>query len=275
MKDRGAVLKPDNKMNHPYRLFFAIVLLFTACTSSKNLNYLDNLPEAAGEQYFPMEIPDYRIEPRDILYITIKAMTADGYIEDLLLGARAANQAAYIGSESTQFLMGYNVNLAGEIVVPVVGNLKVEGLTIEEARDSIQVEADRYFKNSKVDCKLLSYRYTVLGEARAPGTYINYNSYLTILEALGKAGGISDFGRRDEVLVIRSTGDGTITYRVNLQDSGLLESEAYFMKPNDVIIVQAVKHKVFNLNLPTYSFILTTLTSTITTTLLLISFLKK
>jgi polysaccharide export outer membrane protein len=120
----------------------------------------------------------------------------------------------------------------------------------------------------------LSYKFTVIGEVRAPGTYINYNNYLTVLEAIGRAGGVGDYGKRTKVLVVRPDEKGTRTYTLNLQDKDLLSSEAYFLHPNDVVIVQPEKHKIFNMNLPTYSFILTGITSTVTTALLLINYLK-
>jgi len=95
---------------------------------------------------------------------------------------------------------------------------------------------------------------------------------LTVLEAIGRAGGVGDYGRRDRVLVVRSTPEGSKTYLINLQDKNLLLSEAYFLMPNDVIIIEPVKHKIFNMNLPTISFAVSTITGIITTTLLLINY---
>ena len=245
-----------------------------SCTSQKKLAYLNNLPELGGEEKFTMEIPDYRIQPRDILYITIKAMTPDGTINDFLISARNAG-GVYVGQgESGGYLYGYDVNSEGNIVLPAVGPIKVEGLTLEETRKLLQTSADKVFKNSTVECKLLSFKFTVIGEVNAPGTYFNYNNYLTVLEAIGRAGGLGDYGNRDKVLVVRPIDKGTKTFRLNLQDKKILSSEAYFLLPNDVVIVEPLKQKIFNLNLPTISFIFTTVTSTITMTLLLINYLK-
>ncbi|MCD4770578.1 MAG: polysaccharide biosynthesis/export family protein [Bacteroidales bacterium] len=245
-------------------------ILLAGCTSSEKLTYLNNLPDTSETQYFPMDIPDYKVQYRDILYITIKAMTPDGSIEDMLLGRASYNQSSYIRDESSQYIIGYNVDEKGNVFLPVIGKVKVADHTIPEIRDILQAKTDKYFKNTFVECKLLSFKYTVLGEARAPGTYINYNNYLTVLEAIGRAGGVGDFGRRDRVLVVRPTEEGTKTYRINLQDKNLLSSEAYFLMPNDLVIIEPVKHKIFNMNLPTLSFIL----ASITTTLLLINFFE-
>lgn len=250
------------------------LLLGSSCTSQKKLAFLSNLPETGGEENFTMEIPNYRIQPRDILYITVKAMTPDGLINDFLLSARNFGSSYITQGESGGYLYGYDVNPEGNILLPTIGAIKVGGLTLEETRELLQASADKVFKNATVECKLLSFKFTVIGEVRIPGTYINYNNYLTVLEAIGRAGGISDFGRRDRILVVRAVDSGTKTYRLNLQDKKILSSEGYFLLPNDVVIIEPESKKIFNMNLPTFSFILTSVTSAITTTLLLINYFK-
>ena len=254
-------------------ILFSIAVL-SSCSSQKKLAYLGNLPEAGGEESFAMDIPDYRIQPRDILYITVKAMTPDGFITDFLSSVRTTG-ANLLQGEAGGYLYGYDVNPEGNILLPAIGQVHVEGLTLEEIKNILQIQTNKVFKNSTLECKLLSFKFTVIGEVKAPGTYINYNNYLTVLEAVGRAGGIGDYGNRNKVLVIRPFDKGTRTYCINLQDKKLLSSEAYFLLPNDVVIVQPLGHKIFNLNLPTFGFILTTITSTITTTLLLINYLGK
>jgi polysaccharide export outer membrane protein len=253
----------------------AVLLLAPGCTSQKKLAYLNNLPPVNGEETFTMEIPDYKIQPRDILYITIKAMMPDGTINDFLVSIRNYGGTYVSQGESGGYIYGYDVNSEGNIVLPVVGPIKVGGLKLEEARKLLQESADKVFNNTTVECKLLSFKFTVIGEVRAPGTYVNYNNYLTVLEAIGRAGGLGDYGNRNSVLVIRPVDRGTKTFRLNLQDKNILSSQAYFLLPNDVVIVEPLKQKIFNMNLPTISFILTALTSTVTTTLLLINYFGK
>lgn len=249
-------------------------LLAASCTSQKKLAYLNNLPEATGEEKFTLDIPDYRLQPRDILYITVKAMKPDGSIADFLISSVVTAGVSLAQGESGGYLYGYDVDPEGNIVIPAMGTIKVGGLTLDEARKILQSSADHVFKNSTVECKLLSFKFTVIGEVRLPGTYMNYNNYLTVLEAIGRAGGVGDYGNRNRVLVVRPVDKGTKTFRLNLQDKKILASEAYFLLPNDVVIVEPLNQKIFNMNLPTFSFILTTFTSTITMTLLLINYLK-
>jgi polysaccharide export outer membrane protein len=252
----------------------AAIILISSCTSQKKLAYLNNLPKTGGTETFTMEIPDYMIQPRDILYISFKAITPDGKITDLLSSGGDYTTSSSMQGESGQYLFGYDVNSEGSIILPVIGKVQVAGLTLLETRKLLQEKGDTIFKNSTAECKLLSFKFTVIGEVKTPGTYINYNNYLTVIEAIGRAGGIGDYGKRDRVLVIRPTEKGTKTFTLNLQDKSILSSEAYFLLPNDVIIVEPEKNKIFNMNLPSISFILTSITSTISMLILIISFTK-
>jgi polysaccharide export outer membrane protein len=250
------------------------LLLATACTSQKKLAYLNNLPELGGEETFTMAIPDYKIQPRDILYISVKAMAPDGSIKEFLSSSSNIGVNLVQGDAGGAF-SGFNVNPDGYITLVPIGQIKVSGLTLEETRKILQELTEKVFLNSTVECKLLSFKFTVIGEVKGPGAYINYNNYLTVLEAIGRAGGISDLGNRNRILVVRPMDKGTQTYRINLQDKKILTSEAYFLLPNDVVIVEPLNQKIFNLNLPTISFIITTALTTLTTTLLLINYFGK
>lgn len=269
------LLMTNYTMKHLTSILTLALLLTASCTSQKKLAYLSNLPETGGEERFTMTIPDYKIQIRDILYITIKAMTPDGTISDFLSSGRISGGGNSGQNESGQYLFGYDVNSEGQIAIPAVGKIQVAGLTLEETRKSIQERVNSVFKDATVECKLLSFKFTVIGEVRIPGTYTNFNNYLTVLEAIGRAGGLSDYGRRDRILVVRPTDGGSKTYRINLQDKQILSSEAYFLLPNDVVIIEPESKKIFNLNLPTITFVLTAVTSAITTTLLLINYFGK
>ena len=262
-------------MKHLHVFLLASLLMVSSCTSQKKLAYLNNLPQSIGEERFTMEIPDYKIQNRDILYITLKAMNPDGIITDYLAGSGAAGGSGYGQGESGGYLLGYDVKPDGNIMLPVVGFVYVEGKTLEEIRKILQEEFNKNYKNAVVECKLMSFKFTVIGEVRTPGTFINYNNHLTVLEAIGRAGGISDYGKRDRLLVVRPMEKGTKTYTLNMQDKAILSSEAYFLLPNDVVIIEPLKQKIFNMNLPTISFILTTTLTALSTTLLLINYFGK
>lgn len=261
-------------MKHHFSILLFTIILASGCTSQKKLSYLNNLPELTDDQIFKMDIPEYKIQNRDVLYITLKAMNPEGMITDYLGGAGSSLGTTYMQGDGGGYLFGYNVTEDGNVIIPILGMVNVEGKTVEEIRILLQEEFNGSYKNAIVECKLLSFKFTVIGEVRSPGTYVNYNNYLTVLEAVGRAGGIGDYGKRDRVLVVRPTEKGTKTYTLNLQDKEILKSEAYFLLPNDVVIIEPQKSKIFNMNIPTISFAITTFTGLLTTTLLLINYLK-
>jgi polysaccharide biosynthesis/export protein len=252
-----------------------IFCIFSSCSTQKEISYFNNLSLTTGESRFPMSPPEYKVQNRDMLYITVKAMNPDGSIQDYLAGSGTAVGSSLAQGESGGYLYGYEVKKDGTILLPVAGSVYVLNMSLDEIRALLQKEFIKSYKNAIVECKLLSFKFTVLGEVKVPGTYLNYNNYLTILEAIGKAGGIGDYGVKSKVLVLRSSDKVTKTYTISLQDEKLLSSEAYFLLPNDVVIVEPGRHKIFNLNLPTVSFIISAALSAVTTTLLLINYVKK
>lgn len=248
----------------------AIALMTLSCTTQKQLSYLTNLYETGGESYFTMEVPDYRIQPRDLLYVSVKAQTPEGTLNEVL--SDGSLSSSYMQGEASQYIMGYSVDPAGYVTIPLLGRNVVGGKTIYEIRDDFQVKVDSLYRHAYVEVRLLSFKFTVIGEVRNPGSYVNYNDQLTVLEAIGRAGGVTETGAKERILVVRPVGNKTQTYKINLQDGTLLASPAYFLSPNDVVIVQPTAKKVFNLNLPTLAFVVSTVTSTISATLLMMSF---
>jgi polysaccharide biosynthesis/export protein len=251
--------------------FVALIAMLASCSTQKELSYLNNLDEAGGENYFTMKIPDYKVQARDILYISAKTQTPDGMLQEILAD-KSGPSGSYIQSESSQYVMGYSIDPSGFVTVPLLGKISVVGMTIYEIRDLMQTRIDSLFRHAYIEVRLLSFKFTVIGEVNAPGSYVNYNDQLTVLEGIGRAGGVTETGAKERVLVIRPAGNTTTTYQINLQDKNILASPAYFLSPNDVIIVQPVPKKTFNVNLPTYAFIVSSITSSITMTLLLIDF---
>ena len=255
-------------------LVIIMLLLAAGCATQQELSYLNNLPELGGESYFPLEVPDYQVQPRDILYVSVKAQTPEGTLTEML-SDRTSGNINYMANEGSAYMLGYSVNPQGVITLPLIGELQVAGMTVWDVQKLFQQKIDELFRHAYVEVRLMSFKFTVIGEVRAPGSYVNYNDQLTVLEAIGRAGGIAETGTKEKILVIRPSGNQTITYHIDLQDKSLLSSPAYFITPNDVVIVQPNPKKVFNVNLPTISFIIATITSTISTTLLLINFFGK
>ena len=250
-----------------------VLILFGGCTSQKELTYLNNLDTTSVQQFFPKERPNYKVQYQDILYVNFFTMNRE--MNELLNPGGGSTSSSYMfRDESTTYIYGYTVSDSGTIALPILGEIMVYGLTMEEVKAAVEQRAKQYLKDAVVNVRLLSFKFTVIGEVNRPGTYTNYNNQLTVLEAIGMAGDITDYGDRKEVLVVRPKKEGTYTYRINLQDKDLLQSEGYFLLPNDIVIVEPIKSKPFQLNLPTTSLIITSTLSTISTLILLINFLN-
>jgi polysaccharide export outer membrane protein len=229
--------------------------------------YLSNLDTTSMQQYFLMQRPDYRIQYQDILYVNIT--TLNNEMNEILNLGMQRFSATTFRDESNIYIFGYTVSDSGTITLPILGDIFVSGLTVNEVKQSIQKRAKEYLKDAVVNVKLLSFKFTVIGEVNRPGTYTNFNNQLTVLEAIGMAGNITDYGNRQNVLIVRPTKDGTHTYRINLQDKSLLQSQGYFLLPNDIVIVEPIKSKPFRLNVPNISIAL----SSISTLILVLSFI--
>ena len=249
-------------------LSFALLVAFSSCTSQKQLTYLQNVDSLpSGTVYYKQPV-EYRIQNGDILYIRVISLNDE--INTMINTFSSQTNMNQFQNEISLYLYGYSVNDSGYVDVPYIGNVKVLGMTLEETKQVIKEKVDMSIRNATVIVKLVSFKFSVLGEVHRPGVYMNYNNQLTILEALSMAGDITDYGDRFEVLVVRPTKDDTKTYRVDLTDKSLLSSEAFFLLPNDVVYVQPIHSKSFRINIPTLTLALTT----ISTLILVLSFIK-
>lgn len=257
-------------------LFFASILLlafnFISCKTTRNMKYFQDL-NTESQKGMPREAPDYRIKADDNLYINVQSMNQE--VNQLFSPSKSVNSSggtqADFGQESSQYLNGYLVNQRGSILLPVIGEINVGGLTEEEAKDAVQKKVSEYFKDATVKVKILTYKVTILGEVRNPGVYYNYNKSLTILDALGLANGTTDNATVRKLLVIRTTSNGSKSFRLDLTEKKTMSSEAFYLLPNDVLYVDPDKYK----NLPLNSTLFTITLSAITSTILVLSYLKK
>ena len=160
----------------------ALIILAASCSTQKELSYLNNLDELGGENYFPMDVPDYNVQPRDILYVSVKAQTPEGALTEMLSDKTATN-ISNMANEGSSYLVGYSVDPKGVVTLPLIGGVPVAGLTVFQIRDLFQEKVDSLFRHAYVEVKLMSFKFTVIGEVRMPGSFVNYNDLLTVLEA--------------------------------------------------------------------------------------------
>ncbi len=137
--------------------------------------------------------------------------------------------------------VNYLVDKNGEIDFPVIGKVKIVGLSPSETRDLLREKLADYLKNPIINIRIRNFTVTVLGAVNRPGTFEVNGEQITIMEALGFAGDINIKGRRDNIMVIRDF-DGTKVYnRINLNEKEALKSPVYYLTQNDVVYVEPNK----------------------------------
>jgi polysaccharide export outer membrane protein len=238
-----------------------IMVLISGCQSPKNMLYLKNASHRDTTIVYEQTGQYYKIRSNDIIFVRI--LTGNPEISALYNNTPSTGVSTSMSSGADQYINGFTVDNEGQIRLPVLGKLSVKGLTLKEVEVFVQKKADNYLHDATVIVRLLNYKVTVLGEVSQPGVYNNYNDQLTILEAIGKAGDITDLGDKRSIMVIRPVSEGRVTYQLDLTEKDLLSSPAFFLKPNDIVYVRPSKSKAFQINLPTMSILLSSVTTLI------------
>lgn len=217
---------------------------------------------------------EFVIAPFDLLQVRVVS-TVDEVAESLEVfnpAAAAAGTAATVGGPNA-YLSGTLVNKEGSIVLPYVGNIPVAGLTLAQAADTIRARLSAYIldadRNLLVTLKILNFNVNVLGEVTRQGIVQAENEYLTVTEVLAKSGGITDFGNRQNVKLIRTDRltKKTTFYRIDLTTQETVSPQLARLQPNDVLYVQPLRRK----QLSSVSQLLGLITGLISVPLLIIS----
>ena len=213
-------------------LFVVASALLAGCTSYKNVPYMQN-PEVVNSYREDLPLYDAKIMPKDLLSITVNTSDPQAAAPFNLTVQTPLNAALTNINTTTQpTLQQYLVNNKGEIDFPVIGRLKVGGLTKNEAEDLIREQLQPYLKESPiVTVRMANYKISVLGEVNRPGTFTVGNEKVNILEALAMAGDMTVYGVRDNL---------------NLNNAELVVSPYYYLRQNDIIYVTPNKTKAKN-----------------------------
>ena len=223
---------------------FSLPLLLAACTSYKNVPYLQN-PEVVNDFGEILPLYDAKIMPKDLLSITVNTTDPQAAAPFNLTVQTPLNAALTNINTTTQpTLQQYLVNNSGEIDFPVIGTLRVGGLTKNEAESLIRERLRPYLKEAPiVTVRMANYKISVLGEVARPGSFTIGNEKVNVLEALAMAGDMTVYGVRSEVAVTREVdGVRTIEY-LDLTSTDIFNSPAFYLQQNDVVYVKPNKYK--------------------------------
>lgn len=244
-----------------------VSLLTVSCNKHSQLLYMQGTPSIS----YKGEPQDYRITKKDEIYIQISSLLNKEVNSIFSNSLNSATLGNTMNTESNIYVNTYSVNDSGFVEVPLIGPVKVEGKNISQATADIKRKASEYVNDAVVVVKLMSFRVTVIGEVRKPSVITNYHDKLTVLEAIAQAGDLSDYANRKAVTIVRNINGESITIPVDLTSKSILSSPGYYLTPGDVVIVDPRKGKTTQMNIPTYSIFL----SSISTLVLLLNFMAK
>ncbi len=218
-------------------LLLIVVLTFVGCSTAKRVPYFKNIADSVNvSSTLPhSNYIDPKIEPNDILQVVIQ--TIDPKTHNVF---SQENTKETVGTVQTS---GYLVDKQGYVELPVVGRLKVAGMTTTEAKKAIRERATKVYKEPVVNVRFANFYVTVLGEVGRPGRYIVTNEKVSIIDALGMAGDMTIFGKRENVLLIREEEDKKVFIRFDLNKTDCFQSPYYYLNSGDVIYIEPNKAK--------------------------------
>ena len=223
-------------------------MLAAGCAGTKNTTYFKDIPDSLRNKDITIALSDFaapKIQSNDLLYISIQTLDPKANsITGNTSGASFSTQVSSSISPSTTNAPGYLVDGNGNIELPLVGTVHLLGLTTTEAKEVIRKKAAIYYKDPVVNVRFANFNITVLGEVNRPAQYTIPSERVSILDAIGMAGDLTIYGRRENVLLIREENGVKKPVRFNLNSSDIMSSPYFYLKQNDVIYVEPNKSRV-------------------------------
>lgn len=220
-------------------LFLTAVLVLGSCASTKDIVYFQN--KVVNQPEMIDKHAGIVIQPKDMISIVVSSKNPElaAMFNLPVITYQAGSEITQLASYS-QRLMGYVVDNEGMIDFPVLGEIKVAGMTRWELADYIRKRLvdGGYLSDAVVTVEFLNFKVSVMGEVQNPGTFVIEGDKVTVLQALALARDLTIFGRRDNVSVIREQDGKRVIYEINLIDVDLFKSPAYYLQQNDVVYVQ-------------------------------------
>lgn len=237
------------RKNYPFLIFIScmLILIITSCASKKDIAYFQKNTSPDTLTMVQAYIP--KIQVSDILAISVTSLDPESdrmFNPYTMLNAQSATGAQQ--GVTTQLSQapsnGYVVDEKGQIILPLVGALKVTGQTTSQLRDTISRRLLTFLKEPTVNVRLMNYKVSVLGEVARPSTFLVPNERITITEAISLAGDLTITGKRSNILVIREENGKKEFGQVNLNDRGVFSSKYYYLHPNDIVYIEPSRGKI-------------------------------
>lgn len=220
-----------------FALLGVILLLISSCKTTKDLQYFDTI--SALETGVIGNVTDYelKIRPDDELLITVNSIDPKA---SMMYNLPLANPAVEsdITSSGSPTQQTYLVNAAGDITMPVIGKIHVGGMTTTQLTDYLTQRISENVKDPLVKVSMVNFGVSVMGEVKAPKILSANTERLSVLDAIAACGDLTEYGRRDNVLIIREENGKKTFQRLNLHDASIVTSPYFYLQQNDVVYVE-------------------------------------
>ncbi|UOR04475.1 polysaccharide biosynthesis/export family protein [Hymenobacter aerilatus] len=230
--------------------FIAVLIAVSGCAADRNLVYFSNLKNSDEFQVPVTSVVSPKIQPDDLLSITVSSLNPESNV--LFNNGVIPSTSGNLPATPTRIDNGYLVDANNNINFPVLGLIKLGGLTKEEATTKLTDAIRIHVKNPIVNIRFLNFKITVIGEVTRPASFTIPTERINILEALGLAGDMTAYGKRENVLIIREKDGLRTTTRVNLNDKNILSSPYFYLQQNDIVYVEPDKAKALQVSTRTY-----------------------
>ncbi len=237
-------------MNFNKLFSFAIIISFASlmlcsCVTTQQTVYFqgDTARYVALKTIKPQSV---RVQAEDILGITVSSLSEEAnkmFELPISAGLHYTIYPGSVGSGTGLQPLGYQVDSLGLIEIPLVGRVKVSNLTTSEVADTLRRRLNLYLKEPTVNVRILNHKFTILGEINRPATYNILDNRTSLPEAIGMAGDLTIYGRRENVMIIRQENNKREQVRVNLLSKDVLNSPYYYLRNGDIIYIEPSRVK--------------------------------
>ena len=260
------------KKNKLFIFLYGLVCMCCAsCITSNRVNYMQEPGGAIPSYSDTLAYTDYILQKGDRLYIRV--YTIDEKTNTMLNGGMSGQYMNQIGSNQYQSgsdLYTYLVDDNGEIHFPLVGTLMVRGLTVRRVKSELEKALQPITHTSSVEVRVVQRFFSVIGANRS-GRFALPKEKVTIFEALAMAGDISNYGDRSKVRIIRESEEGTAVKSFDIRSEEIINSEYYYVEPNDVIYIQTLNEQFFSMT--SFASVISTIATTLSFGIFIYSFI--
>ena len=250
------------RVKQVYRIvigFILMIIFFSSCVPIKKQVYFQAAEDTLKTSYQYRDFQDHKLQIANNLYVRVFSIERESF-EFFNLGYNSSGNIYY---DAAIYLNSYSIDEEGYVDLPFVGRLYVKGLTTEEAKGVIQQQIDKFLNKTTIVVKLVNYGVSVVGEVQKPGKYIIYQDRINIFEIISMAGDLTTYAKRDDIVLVRKQENNAKIFHINLLEDNVLESEYYYIMPDDIIYVKPVKGKNFAFSAFPYTLVISTISLTL------------